>query len=224
MDYIEILVCTTIAYLIGSLPISLWWGKFYYGIDIREHGSGSTSTANIYQILGIRSGFFIRLMNALKGFLAARLALFAHTHYGIFSDWEYPLLMMCFGLAAIVGHIFPVYVKVKGGQGFHVSLGVLLAINPQASILFLGIAAVAYVLFRYPQLGYILSAVALPIFVLITRPGYAEGYYIPTLVFSLGIFLTLLLTHRMQLLDIVKGNAERVEPNWAQNLGRTFKI
>lgn len=216
MEYILILCSTILAYLIGSIPTSVWLSKFYYGIDIREHGSGSASHLNVRRVLGRKSAYLVRLIDLSKGFLAANLAYFFHNQYGIFSDFELPILMMSFGLAAIIGHILPAFAGLRGGKGFHASIGVLIAINPMASLVLVLISFLIVATFRYSNLGYVAGAFSLPIFVVLTRPGFEEFYYLPTLVFSLFLCLMLLLTHRNNLLRIFKyGDDHRISlPNF----------
>ena len=179
MDYLQILLCTVVAYMIGAIPSSVWISKFYYGIDIRDHGNGSASHTNVHKILGRRSGFMVRALDILKGFLAANLALFVHIKYGIFSDIEFPILMMTFGLSAVIGHIFPVFAGFRGGKGYHVSLGIIIAISPLASLVSVGISALIFLLFRFPNLGYVAGGMAIPVFVIATRHIYTDGMYIP---------------------------------------------
>lgn len=211
MEFLLILISTISAYFLGSIPTSIWLSKFYYGIDIREHGSGSASHLNVRRVLGKKSAYLVRLIDLVKGFLAANLAYFFHNQYGIFSDFELPILMMCFGLAAVIGHIFPAFAGFRGGKGFHTSIGVLIAINPMASLVLVFISLLIVATFKYTNLGYVAGAFSLPIFVVLTRPGFEEFYYLPTLVFSLFLCAMLLLTHRNNLRRIFKsGDDHRV--------------
>lgn len=211
MEFLLILISTISAYLLGSIPTSVWLSKLYYGIDIREHGSGSASHLNVRRVLGKKSAYLVRLIDLVKGFMAANLAYFFHNQYGIFSDFELPILMMCFGLAAIIGHIFPAFAGLRGGKGFHTSIGVLIAINPMASLVLVLISLLIVATFRYSNLGYVAGAFSLPIFVVLTRPGFEEFYYLPTLVFSFFICIMLILTHRHNLLRIFKsGDDHRI--------------
>ena len=209
MDYIQILLCTIVAYLIGAIPSSVWISKLYYGIDIRDHGSGTASHTNVHRILGRRSGLMVRLIDVLKGFFAANLAMFVHHKYGIFSDMEFPILMMTFGLSAIMGHIFPIFAGFRGGKGYHVTLGIIIAISPLASLVSVSISALIFLLFRYPNLGYVAGGLAIPVFVIASRHIYTNGMYIPTLIFSLCLSLVLLMTHRSDLRLILKGEEDR---------------
>ena len=117
MDFLQIILCTTAAYLIGSVPTSLLISKFFYGINLREHGNGIPTHGNMERVIGLRPGLLARIIDIAKGLIAARLVFFVNHHYGIFADLETTILIMTFGLAALMGHIFPVYVGFKGGKG-----------------------------------------------------------------------------------------------------------
>lgn len=213
MDFIQILLCTIGAYLIGSIPSGIWIGKLFYGIDIREHGSGTACHTNVQRIMGQKASLIVRVLDIAKGFLASGLALFFYNRYGIFGEGEYPMLMLSFGLAAVMGHIFPAFARYHGGKGFHVTLGVLAAVNPAATAVFALIALAIFLISRYPILGYVAAGLALPIFVMVTRKVYGD-MLIPMYVFSSALFLLLFFTHRQDLRSILEGTSNRAEIHW----------
>lgn len=212
MDYIQIITGTLIAYLIGSIPTSVWVSKWIYGIDIREHGAGNASHTNVHRVLGRRTGLKVQVLDLVKGILAAKLAFFVHLHYGFFSDIEYPLLMMTFGLAGVMGHIFPVFAGFHGGKGYHVSLGVLIAIHPLATLVFSAFSLGIYFLFRYPQLAYVAGGVALAVFVALRGRAVFGDMGLPMLLFSISLCMMLLLTHREELQRVVVNLPRRRRP------------
>lgn len=220
MDYLQIVAGTLIAYLIGSIPTAVWVSKWIYGIDIREHGSGNASHTNVHHILGRRTGLKVQLLDVLKGVLAAKLAFFVHRHYGFFSDIEYPLLMMTFGLAGVMGHIFPFFAGLRGGKGYHVSLGVLIAIHPLATAVFTAFSLGIYFLFRYPQLAYVAGAIALAVFVALRGRVVFGDLGLPMLLFSLSLSMMLLLTHREELQRVWAGGMLRVRPGRRRRVQR----
>ncbi|MGC6767736.1 glycerol-3-phosphate 1-O-acyltransferase PlsY [Enterococcus sp. LJL51] len=109
-----------IAYLLGSIPSGVWIGKLFFNKDIREYGSGGTGTTNTFRILGKKAGIVVLLMDILKGTLATSLPM-------IFSIAVNPLI---FGVAAVLGHTFPIFAKFKGGKAVATSAGMILAYNP----------------------------------------------------------------------------------------------
>lgn len=109
-----------LSYVLGSIPSGVWIGKKLYNTDIREYGSGNTGTTNTFRVLGVKAGTAVLVADVLKGTLGASLPYFFH------SD----LNPMVVGLAAILGHTYPLFAQFKGGKAVATSAGVLLAYNP----------------------------------------------------------------------------------------------
>ncbi len=109
-----------LAYILGSIPFGLVVGKLGYGIDIREHGSGNLGGTNSFRTLGVKAGIIVTLGDILKGTLAASLPLLFDTNQNI----------LFIGLFAVIGHIFPIFAKFKGGKAVATSAGVILCYEP----------------------------------------------------------------------------------------------
>ena len=114
-----------IGYLLGSIPSGIWIGKAFFGKDIREYGSGNMGTTNTFRVLGKTAGSVVLLIDMLKGSATALLPLLFH------SDANALLI----GIAAIVGHAFPIFASFKGGKTVATSVGVLLIYNWQFFLL-----------------------------------------------------------------------------------------
>lgn len=114
------IVLIIIAYLLGSIPSGFWIGKAFYKKDIRQFGSGNTGTTNTFRVLGVKAGFAVFLADLLKGTLATSLAYLPNIEVN-------PLW---FGLCAILGHVFPIFAKFKGGKAVATSAGMLLGYHP----------------------------------------------------------------------------------------------
>ena len=207
MDAIQIILGIFLAYLIGSVHTGILFSRLVYGIDPREHGDGLASNLNIQHIMGWRFGLWVRLFDVVKGFLATRLAILIYQQ-GIYNEQEYPLLMLSFGLAAILGHIFPVFWGFKGGKGLHCAIGVMLALNPIATLICISIGLLIFFLSRYANLGYVVGSAALPAFTLIFK--WEHGDFMPTLIFSISIFLILFFSHFDKLKRILNGKEIKV--------------
>ncbi|MCX6333292.1 MAG: glycerol-3-phosphate acyltransferase, partial [Bacteroidia bacterium] len=116
------------AYLFGSIPTSVWAGKIFHGIDVREHGSGNAGAANSIRVLGWKTGVPVLLIDMTKGWLTTMLPVFfglAEAHTALITN-----LQIGTGMTAIIGHIFPVFAGFKGGKGVATASGVFLAIHP----------------------------------------------------------------------------------------------
>ncbi|MCW1929186.1 glycerol-3-phosphate 1-O-acyltransferase PlsY [Bhargavaea beijingensis] len=112
-------VVLLIAYLLGSVPSGLWVGKLFYNKDIRESGSGNLGATNTFRVLGKKAGIAVTLMDILKGTAAVLLL-----EIPAFADsGVHPLTL---GIAAVIGHMFPVFAKFRGGKAVATSGGVIL--------------------------------------------------------------------------------------------------
>ena len=116
----NIVILILLAYLLGSIPSALWIGKLFYKIDIREHGSGNLGGTNTFRILGLKAGLIVSIMDILKGTAATLLPLLPFV-----TDTNiHPLIL---GVVAVIGHMYPIFAKFKGGKAVATSGGVLLA-------------------------------------------------------------------------------------------------
>ncbi len=140
-------VLLIISYLLGSIPNGVVIGKKLTGIDVREHGSKNIGTTNCIRVLGKKVGFLIFFMDVLKGAAIILIVKYLLEPLGIM---ESPINHICFGIAAIIGHAFPIFLKFKGGKSVATSLGVVFALTPLPAF----ICLVVFVLFLYTT-GYV---------------------------------------------------------------------
>ena len=156
-----LIVVVIIAYLIGSIPFGYLIVRGKVGDDIRQSGSGGTGATNVSRRAGKAAGVFTLLLDALKGVIAVLIARTVFAGVGPYADW----IAAVAGIAAIVGHIFPVWLRFRGGKGVATGVGVFVVLAPVA-LLCAGVLFVAIVaLTRYVSLGSITAAVTIPLFV-----------------------------------------------------------
>lgn len=141
------------AYLIGSIPTGLLLARAFGGVDIRTQGSGNIGATNVYRTLGRKVGILTLVGDCLKGLLPVLAAKWL----GMPELW-----VAAVGLAAFLGHIFPVFLGFKGGKGVATALGVFLAASPLAVLAALGVFVVVLVAWRYVSLASITAAAAMP--------------------------------------------------------------
>ena len=125
---IYIILGLLIAYLVGAIPSSVWYGRTVEGIDVREHGSGNAGATNTFRVLGKKAGSIVMAADVLKGYLATSIP----KYIALSQSWDTGTLVLwqiLFGIVAVLGHIFPVYINFKGGKGVASLLGMVLAIN-----------------------------------------------------------------------------------------------
>jgi len=173
IDVLYVIVGAIIAYLLGSIPTAVWYGKTFHGIDVRQHGSGNAGATNTFRVLGKRAGVVVMAADILKGFMATELAwvlvgwnLVDYDHLLLYKLVFYKLI---FGMLAVVGHIFPVYVGFRGGKGVATLLGMMLAVDYQTTLISVGIFLIVLLVFRYVSLGSMLAALSFPLLLLIPR-------------------------------------------------------
>lgn len=146
MEYVFIII---VAYLLGSIPSGLIVGKIFYGVDIREHGSGNLGATNAFRTLGIKAGTIVIIADILKGTLATLLPVW------LGSDLH-PLIA---GMTAAIGHIFPIFAGFRGGKAVATSGGVLLAYEPALFLLLVVAFFISLYISKYVSLSSIIVAI-----------------------------------------------------------------
>jgi len=191
------------AYLLGSIPFGLLIVKSRSGSDIRATGSGNIGAANVARNAGTSAGSLTLLLDAAKGYLAVWVV--GHWTGGNVR-W-----MMAAAVAAVVGHIFPIWLRFRGGKGVATGLGVILRICPQAVVLGAMLWLIVVAFWRYSSLGSIVATAALPIFVYVLyAPGYAPPVYVS--VGTLLISLLVLWRHRSNVERLIAGEETPLTP------------
>jgi glycerol-3-phosphate acyltransferase PlsY len=147
MDYV---IYGIIAYLLGSIPSGLIVGKYGYGTDIREHGSGNLGGTNTFRVLGIKAGLIVTTADILKGTLAASLP------FLLGSD----VITLIIGIFAVIGHMYPIFAGFKGGKAVATSGGVVLGINPIIFFLLLATFFLVLYISKYVSLSSMITGVA----------------------------------------------------------------
>jgi glycerol-3-phosphate acyltransferase PlsY len=196
-----ILMGVIIAYLLGSIPTAVWYGKIFHGVDIRQHGSGNAGATNSLRTFGRKAGIIVLIIDFLKGFLAIFIAQFFQ------ANNEYLPQMM--GLAAVIGHLYPVFAQFRGGKGVATALGVIAASFPMSVIICVVVFFILVFATRYVSLGSMIGALAFPIQVALNvwhvNPDQ-DPYYIA---FASALFLILVFTHRHNIQRLMKGTENK---------------
>lgn len=191
------------AYLLGSLPFSLWIGRIFFNTDVREHGSGNAGATNTWRVLGWKAGLPVLLLDVSKGFAATFLP-FSVSSLAVDPQLFLWLRILC-GAAAAAGHIYPVWAGFKGGKAVATLLGVVMGLMYLPALAALGIFILVFLLSRIVSLGSIIAALSLPVLVLILSGRTGQ-----LLVFSLLISLIILYTHRQNIGRLLRGEEKRI--------------
>ena len=179
-----------LAYLIGSIPTSVWIGKWFYNVDIRDHGSGNAGSTNAIRILGWKVGISVLIFDIFKGWLAVNLIHL--TQFYIPETGKFITFQLMLGVAAILGHIFPIYVGFRGGKGVATLFGLVMAINPEPTLICIGIFVVTLIISKYVSLSSMIAGFAFPFMVIFVFKETTMSLVI----FSLIISILLLFTHQ----------------------------
>lgn len=186
-----------LAYLIGAIPTSHAIAKVFHGIDLREHGSGNLGATNTFRVLGARSAVPVVVVDIAKGFVPA--GLFAGIA-GVGFGWT-----LAFGSAAILGHMFSVWVRFKGGKGMATSAGVFLALAPWAVVGSLLVWCALTFGTGYVSVGSIAAALVTP--VLVATTPHTGGA--PLIWFSVALAAVVIWAHRANIGRLARGEENR---------------
>jgi glycerol-3-phosphate acyltransferase PlsY len=189
---------------LGSIPTSVWIGKAFYNIDVREFGSGNAGATNTFRVLGKSAGIPVLIIDILKGTVAVALAYFSG--YQPQGD-AFINLQLGLGIAALVGHIFPVFAGFRGDKGVATILGIVVCIVPVSCSL--ALVVFLFVLFstRIVSLSSMLAGLSFPI---ILNLILGNDNRILT-VFSIVVALLLIITHRKNIQRLIKRQESKVQ-------------
>lgn len=174
------------AYLIGSIPTSVWIGRMFYGVDVRTKGSKNAGATNTIRVLGYKAGIPVLIFDVLKGWFAVYIANYFWNESLTFPDLLD--LKIILAIAAVLGHIFPVYVGFKGGKGIATLFGIGIALFPEAALIVVGIFILVFIFTGYVSLSSIIASVSFP-FVEILLLGHDEYITLITLSIAVGVFV-----------------------------------
>lgn len=214
---ISILVVVLLSYLIGAIPSSLWVGRYYFKIDIREHGSGNAGATNTFRILGWKAGTLVLLFDFGKGLLCTTVISQLAWNIGdgpaiLYSNWDPEAMIVIFaGVAAVIGHMFPVYSRFSGGKGAATACGMLYGIEPISISISLAIFLIVMFSTRYVSLGSIVSSLIYPITQLILRYGLNWDIDGSIILFSSALALGIVIKHKGNIKRLLEGNENKVE-------------
>jgi glycerol-3-phosphate acyltransferase PlsY len=195
-----------LAYFIGSTPTALIVSKKFFGIDIRDYGSGNMGATNTFRVLGPKYGSIVMVADILKGMCAVGLFYCLPYYVKDANDLARTNFMIGLGLAAVAGHIFPIFAQFRGGKGVATLFGMILGIQPVIAVCCVGVFLIILFLTRYVSLSSILAGIALPICVLWIWNDHTIIYR----VFAVGVAALVILTHQKNISRILNGNESRV--------------
>lgn len=200
----QIIFSCLMAYLIGSIPAAVWIGKKFHKIDVRDHGSGNAGTTNVIRVLGWKTGIPVLLIDISKGWLAAMLPVFldiAEKGSSLAIN-----LQILTGLIAIIGHIFPVFARFRGGKGVASVFGVLLALHPLLTVFCIGVFLAILLITGIVSVSSMAAGISFPLFLFL----YFDTPSVLFKIFSIFVAIALIVTHRKNVVRLMKGEESRL--------------
>lgn len=211
---LSLVLIIVLSYLVGAIPGSLWAGKWLYGVDIREYGSHNSGATNAFRVCGWKAGTLATLIDFGKGLAAAgfiaQIRIDAVPALGP-EAWATAVLVgMIATLAAIFGHMFPVWANFEGGKGVNTAAGALFALSPITMTLTLLIFAIVLFSSRYVSLASMTGAVAFPSIVAIRKYAFGADLDPSLLIFTVLLGLAVIIAHQSNIRRLLQGNENQV--------------
>jgi glycerol-3-phosphate acyltransferase PlsY len=204
MDYFMVFLGLLTSYLLGSIPTSVWVGKWFYGKDVRDEGSGNAGATNTLRVLGLRAGIPVVIIDILKGYAGVWVMQFF-----LPADWSNEVkvyLEIVAGLVAVMGHTLPIFAGFRGGKGVATLYGAGVALYGWAMIIPLLIWLLVIALTRYVSLGSMLAGMSFPFLVVFVFHIFHPGLVALSIIAALFIVWT----HRKNIVRLLKGEESKI--------------
>ena len=197
-----------LAYFTGSFPSAVWVGRTFYNKDVREYGSGNAGATNTFRVLGKWAGIPVLLMDIFKGWLSVNYILLVSNSSQLSSTTFFEF-QLAFGVAAVIGHLFPIYTGFRGGKGIATLLGLLIGLNAIAAIVAIVVFVIVFLISKYVSLGSILASLAFPfvVFVILDEKDVNASLEL----FSVFVPILTLITHQKNIERLIRGEENKVK-------------
>ncbi|WP_410221092.1 glycerol-3-phosphate 1-O-acyltransferase PlsY [Pedobacter sp.] len=195
------------AYLLGSIPTAVWLGQAFYGVDVREYGSGNAGATNTFRVLGKKPGIAVMTIDILKGFTATKLAyLIGLSVTGPKHSVQFVNYELALGVIAVMGHLFPVFAGFRGGKGVATLFGMILAVNFPAAMLCVSVFVIVLLTTKYVSLSSICAGFTFPIGIVFVFHTSVKA----EVLYSICVCLLILVTHQKNIERLLKGKESKV--------------
>ncbi|RKE57515.1 glycerol-3-phosphate 1-O-acyltransferase PlsY [Sphingobacterium detergens] len=205
MISIYLVIAVLLAYLFGSIPTAVWLGQAFYGVDVREYGSGNAGATNTFRVLGPRAGSIVMFVDIFKGWTATNLAYLIELGQNT-SDVQFVNFQLALGVIAVIGHLFPVFAGFRGGKGVATLCGMILAIHTPAALVCVSVFIIILLTTHYVSLSSISAGFAFPFSL-----AFIFKTTIPSvLLYGIAICTLLLITHQKNIERLLKGHESKI--------------
>ena len=196
-----------LAYLFGSIPTAVWIGQAFYGIDVREYGSGNAGATNTFRVLGKKAGIAVMVLDILKGYTATNLAyLIGLSVTGPQDSVQFVNYQLALVVTAVMGHLFPVFAGFRGGKGIATLFGMILAVHTGAALICVLTFVVVLLISKYVSLSSILSGFSFPLSVIFIFQSPIRS----VVLYGMCICVLILVTHQKNIERLLKGKESKV--------------
>ena len=201
----ETLLFILLAYLTGAFPSAVWVGKTFYKIDVREFGSGNAGATNTFRVLGKKAGIPVLIMDIFKGWLSVNYISFL-TNIPESAEAVFEI-KLAFGIAAVIGHLFPIYTGFRGGKGIATLLGLLIGLHAIAALYSILVFVIVFIISKYVSLGSIIASIAFPILVILILGSTNVSLNL----FAFFVPILSLITHQKNIERLLRGEETKVK-------------
>lgn len=202
-DSMNEMMLVVLAYLLGSIPTSIWVSKAVFGIDIRQYGSGNPGATNTFRVLGSKWGAFVMISDISKGVIAT--SLYILIPFYLQNELARTNFMIVLGMAAVLGHIFPIWADFKGGKGVATILGMALAIQPIVALICIIVFLITLFTTRFVSLSSMLASVVFMVLILFIFNEKETSYR----VFAIIVAFMVVVTHQKNIGRLLNGKENK---------------
>ncbi len=196
-----------LAYLFGSIPTAVWIGQAFYGIDVREYGSGNAGATNTFRVLGKKAGIPVMILDILKGWTATNLVSFIGLSVtGPEHSVQFVNYQLALGVVAVMGHLFPVFAGFRGGKGIATLFGMILAVHFPSALICVLVFVVVLLLTKYVSLSSISAGFAFTFSVIFIYQVSVKAI----IIYGMCICILILVTHQKNIERLLMGKESKV--------------
>ncbi|KAA8483348.1 glycerol-3-phosphate acyltransferase PlsY [Arcticibacter tournemirensis] len=195
------------AYLFGSIPSAVWIGQAFYGIDVREYGSGNAGATNTFRVLGKKAGITVMTIDILKGFTATNLAyLIGLSVTGPQHSIQFVNYQLALGITAVMGHLFPIFAGFRGGKGIATLFGMVLAVHLNAALFCVTVFLFVLLVSKYVSLSSIAAGFSFPLSIIFVFHSPLRSIVL----YGMCICILILVTHQKNIERLLRGKESKV--------------
>ena len=201
----ETILFVLLAYLTGAFPSAVWLGKTFYKIDVREFGSGNAGATNTFRVLGKKAGIPVLIMDVFKGWICVNYISFL-TNIPQSTEAVFET-QLAFGIAAVIGHLFPIYTGFRGGKGIATLLGLLIGLHAVAALYSILVFVIVFTSSKYVSLASIIASLAFPILVILILGSTNTSLNL----FAFFVPILSLITHQKNIERLLRGEETKAK-------------